>query len=360
MSNWKTRLFLKYLHFQTRPSRIRRYLEHSCRGERPAHPLSPGGRLVRAAALQVELAMQRDPLDYAEEMRRYVEKAAGAGAQLVVFPENNGLQLFGMLPGIPVQENHSNVPADSLDSASVLEILRHVGPVIRRAAVVTFSNLARLYNVHIMAGSFMHPEGSRVVNRAYLFGPAGELLGTQDKVHLFPTELNWGLAKGKDFKVFKTVLGTLAMPICMDATYFETFRILRHLGADIVTVPIANAEPFQEYRALRGIWPRVQESLVFGVKSALVGQFMGMVFTGKAGIYAPLELTENRDGILGESSRPYGSSQVIADLDLDALQALRNHHPYLGDTNPALYRRYFPTVYRANQGDGSHGSSNPI
>jgi predicted amidohydrolase len=81
-----------------------------------------------------------------------------------------------------------------------------------------------------MAGSYTLAADGSVVNRAFLYGPDGKLIGTQDKVHLLPVEEEWKLRRGKSFKIFDTSIGCLAMPVCMDATYFETFRILEEPG----------------------------------------------------------------------------------------------------------------------------------
>ena len=97
-----------------------------------------------------------------------------------------------------------------------------------------------------------------------------------------PIEKEWGISRGSKLEVFPTPLGKLAFPVCMDATYFETFRILEKQGAEIVMIPIANPEPYNYGLALRGIWPRVQEAPVYGIKSALVGRVLGFEFTGRA------------------------------------------------------------------------------
>ncbi|RJX25381.1 MAG: nitrilase [Dethiobacter sp.] len=346
MSCWKERLLLQYLLWKTCPARLNRYLQHGKKAGKLNDGLEVNRRKVRAAAVQQKFVLYRDPLDYAGEMRRQVKKAAGLGAQLVVFPENNGLQLLGMLPGMEKLSAGEKSPKNS-ESANlpVLEILRYMGPVIEKTVRRIFSPLAARYGIYIMAGSFMHPDGEKIVNRSYLFAPGGDLLGTQDKVHLFPTEKEWGISRGDRFNVFHTPLGVLAMPICMDATYFETFRILQLMGAEIVMVPIANAEPYHFYLALRGIWPRVQETQVYGIRSALVGDFLGFTFTGKAGIFAPLELTPGKNGVLAESDNYEQDDLVTADLDLEALRELRAAHPFLGDLNPELYERYFPDLY---------------
>jgi len=40
-------------------------------------------------------------------------------------------------------------------------------------------------------------------------------------------------------EVYSLPFGKVVCPICMDATYFETFRIAREIGADMVILPIA-------------------------------------------------------------------------------------------------------------------------
>jgi len=345
ISFWKERLLLQLLFWKTRPARFQRYL-HKNNSVKKDRQLKYDRKQIRAAAVQQKLELYTEPLHYVEQMRLQVEKAVQMEAHLVVFPENNGIQLLGMLPGIEKLAGEEKTSSEgSSGQPSVLNVLRYVGPVIEKAAQTIFSLLAAKYKVYIMAGSFMHPDGEKVVNRSYLFGPDGKLIGTQDKVHLFPTEREWGISSGDRFHVFHTLIGNLSMPVCMDATYFETFRILQLMGAEIVMVPIANAEPYHFYLALRGIWPRVQETLVYGIRSALVGDFLDFTFTGKAGIFAPIDLTPKKDGILAETLSPSSTDLAVADLDLEALQKLRATHPYLGDKNTELYQKYFPHIY---------------
>ena len=106
-------------------------------------------------------------------------------------------------------------------------------------------------------------------------------------------------------EVYSLPFGKVVCPICMDATYFETFRIARERGADIAILPIANLEEYNLWKALRGIWPRVQESYLYGLKSSLNGWIFGRHFTGKAGIFAPWPMTPNKDGVLSSSLHPF-------------------------------------------------------
>ncbi|GFP37674.1 hypothetical protein HKBW3S44_01351 [Candidatus Hakubella thermalkaliphila] len=339
----RERLLLRSLDWRTRRALLDRHL----RGQK----ISPSGncqtidrRRVRVGAAQLEVRLFSDPREYIDEMCRFTALAAAQGVQLLVFPEYNSLQLLRLIAGITALTEEM-VKGEGVSPVKPADLFRFAGPVFGRVAELTFSFLARAHGIYIMAGSFPLPAGRQVLNRALLYGPDGRLIGCQDKAHLTPLEDDWGLSRGGSFAVFPTPLGRLAMPVCMDATYFETFRILESLGAEIVMVPIANPEPYNFWLALRGVWPRVQESQVFGVKSALVGSLFGRTLTGKAGVFAPLELTQRRDGVLAETESAEREGFVAATLDLEALRELKANHPYLRDENPALARKYFPAVY---------------
>ncbi|MEW5785023.1 MAG: nitrilase-related carbon-nitrogen hydrolase [Bacillota bacterium] len=348
LDGWKEKLFRRYLFWICRPGRVAGHMQKVL--PRQIHPAGPiKDCRVKAAALQLEIKLYQNPLDYAAEMARRAGEAAAAGAQLVVFPEDNNLQLLGMLPGIEqMAENEGSGPdaaaTQTAPAITLADVIHYAAPAMEPLIHAVFSRLAAAYGLYLMAGSYLLSDGGNVVNRAFLYNPQGERIGFHDKVHLMPIEREWGIARGERFTVHDTALGKLALPVCMDATYFETFRILERLGAEIVMLPIANPEPYNFWMALRGIWPRVQESPVYGIKSALVGRLLGFTFTGRAGIYAPLELTPRRDGVLAEVESPEKEGMAVAELDLEALRRLRADHPWR-DTNETLYQRYFPRVY---------------
>jgi hypothetical protein len=77
-------------------------------------PAKPDRRKIRVAALQLELKLFKNPLDYADAMHQHVHKAAVEGAQIVVFPEYNNLPLLGLLPGIEkMEESYQNQEENS-------------------------------------------------------------------------------------------------------------------------------------------------------------------------------------------------------------------------------------------------------
>ena len=341
------------LKLRSRPGVIRRRLRR--RGFR--HRVrTPEVGVVRAAAVQLEWRLCETAEEYADLIYERVRDAVQEGAELVAFPEDTATLLVGVMPGLgPMLRNLTVDEAVRQigEDVQVADLFRLMGRATRRIYETTFSTLARGYGVHIAAGSALLPlPDQRVLNIGHLFTPEGRIL-RQAKCHLIPLEEEWGLTAGEDLEVYDTGIGRIGLPVCMDATFFETFRILRQLGAEIVILPMADPEyPYSPWKALRGIWPRVQESQVFGVQAALVGEALGMRLTGHAGIYAPLALTERGDGRLAVSERPEGEALVVADLDVAALRRLREEQPL--QLNPALYERYFPRVYSGFWRGGSH------
>jgi hypothetical protein len=119
----------------------------------------------------------------------------------------------------------------------------------------------------------------------------------------------------------------------------------RSKGCAIVVLPIANNEEYRRPRALRGIWPRVQEAHVFGIKSALNGWFCGLHFTGKAGVFAPIAMTPKGDGVITMSKHSEGDSLIVGDIDLEALCKEREEDEYYGDSNPEFEKAYYFNTY---------------
>lgn len=344
------KILKSYLGFRTRPEIIDQYFRDKKIQASPNCQTIDLNQ-IRVASAQIPLYLISNPLEWVEMIDQQVKEAAQAGAQLIVFPENITLHLLGLIPGInklSVQALKASTSSTDSKSApiTIADGFRIFGSAVEKLHFQTMSHLAKNYQVYIMGGSsFVPNETGQVMNVASLFGPQGQIIGSQAKNHLLPIETEWGLCRGTKFQVFQTTLGNIAFPICMDATYFETFRILSLLGADLVIVPIANPEDYHPWKALRGIWPRVQESYVYGIKSALVGKdFLGLNFTGKAGIFAPLELHGN-DGVLALADNPHKKDLIIADLNIIRLRETKEDRLHAGEQNPDLYYRYFSHIY---------------
>ncbi|MCL4516206.1 MAG: nitrilase [Firmicutes bacterium] len=349
-ADWlKERAFNYLLLWKSGPRRVKRVLD-SRRIGRSSNCNHLPARRIRVASVQMRLELVGSATQYAEKIYRLTREAVERGAQLIVFPEYTGIPLVGFLPGLEKLAAGTTMQGalDTMVGGDVkaADVFRVLAPAVRRIYETTFAELSRRFGVYIIAGSAVLPdETGEVRNYGHFFGPDGLLIGRQAKVHLMPEEAAWGLSPGEGFQVFDTLLGRIALPVCMDATYFETFWIVAQAGAEMVAIPSANPEPYNLWMALRGIWPRVQESQVIGIGSSMVGEFMGLAFTGRSSVLAPLELTPDRTGVIAQAATFDQEEVVVADVDLGALAQLRQEAPISGGFNIALYKKYLPMAY---------------
>lgn len=345
-------LFRGFLWFQSRPSIVKRTLaEKHITPSQATNELpesgSPSKIRVAAVQMKLELIKENHARAYAETMYRLTKEAVDQGAQLVVFPEDSGAPLVGLIPGL------EDLAASGLDSAvkevsggetKVADVFRLLSPAVKRIYETTFSTLASSFRVYIISGSaYLEDDDGKMRNIGYFFDPDGNIIAKQRKLHLLPLEAEWGFEPGRELEVVGTRLGRIAFPICMDATYFETFRIARLRGADIIAIPAANNEEYLFWRTMRGIWPRVQESQVLGVSAHAVGNIIGIPFTGRSGLLGPIELTQSEDGYFTQADTFDEKEVVVGDLDLDRLYQFRGENPL--DFNVRLYEKYLPGLY---------------
>ena len=332
---------VKYLTSKFNPLYIENYI-NSKKGGKNNNLKSINRCDIKIAAVVEKIKILRSFEEYIDRMYKFINEAVSLGAQLVAFPEENGMLLLGMTPFVDKFLDGSNKGNNKTD-IDLKQLAVKLTPFIKSGFETVFCNLSKKFGIYIMAGSVMIYDKGKIYNRAYLFGPTGNIEGIQDKLHLMKLEKNLGLSEGCDLNVVKTKIGSIAFPVCMDATYFETFKIAKNKGAEIVIIPIANNEEYNNYLSLRGIWPRVQESNVYGLKSALTGNIGNIKFTGKAGIYAPFSITEDKSGILCETKSYSDDEIAISSVNLEKLKEYVN--PYTDDLNYEMYNKYYPKIY---------------
>ncbi len=300
---------------------------------------------------------------YIDMLCGFVGQAVKDNSHLIIFPENNFFDLFGLIPGFNFLNqilnkkaiNAQNREKDREEEAHLkgnnhflTTIFKGVAKPVEAGIKRIVSLLAKEYGIYIYSGSYILKEKEEIYGAGSLFGPDGNLIGTQKKIHLTDFEVKLGIKRASKMVAYSLPFGKTVCPICMDATYFETFHIAREIGADMVILPIANFEEYSTWKALRGIWPRVQESYLYGLKSSLNGWIAGMHFTGKAGIFAPLSMTEKKDGVLSLSPSYEGSYLITANLNLKRLYEARKKAEYHGDRNPEFEEKYIERTYNIN------------
>lgn len=315
---------------------------------------------IRVSCVQRQIHLVNSIEKYIDMLCGFIEQAAKSNSHLIIFPEYNFFDLFGLIPrfnflnqilnkkAIKNKDEEKGREEESHlkgNSHFLTTIFKGVAKPIEEGINRIFSLLAREYGIYIYTGSYILKEKDEIYNAGSLFDPDGNLIGTQKKMHLTDFEVKLGIKRASKMEVYSLPFGKVVCPICMDATYFETFRIAREIGADIVILPIANFEEYAVWKALRGIWPRVQESYLYGLKSSLNGWIVGMHFTGKAGIFAPLLMTEKKDGILSLSPSYEGDHLITANINIKRLHEARENAEYQEDKNTEFEEKYIERTY---------------
>ncbi|MBX6316502.1 MAG: carbon-nitrogen hydrolase family protein [Isosphaeraceae bacterium] len=196
-----------------------------------------------AAVLQMNSTS--DPEANWHQARDLIERAAGYGARLIATPEYT---------------NYLGPPAEKVRTAEPLD-----GPTCQR-----FADLARRLGIHLLLGSFNEQsvEPTRCHNTSVLFGPAGAILASYRKIHLFDVEIAGSVQSresevvrpGDRVVVAETPLGRLGLSICYDLRFGDQYRRLVCDRAEILCVPSAftmttgrdHWEPLLRARAIEG------------------------------------------------------------------------------------------------------------
>lgn len=145
---------------------------------------------------------------------RHIEAAAHRGASLVVLPElaNSGY-VFN-------DRDEAFALAEPLPEGETAQLL---------------AETTQRLGIHVVMG-IAERAGKQLYNSAILTGPAGHI-GVYRKLHLWNNEHRFFEPGDRGVPVFDTPLGRIAIAICYDGWFPETYRLAATQGADIVCVP---------------------------------------------------------------------------------------------------------------------------
>jgi predicted amidohydrolase len=240
--------------------------------------------------------------------RDLLGRAAEAGADLAVLPEY--VDYLGPAAGAPKPE-----PIDG-------------------EFAEFFAGAARELGIWVHAGSFHEagPDEGRTYNTSLIFDPAGVLVATYRKIHLYDVEIagrvsyqeSRSVAPGKQVVVADVAGVPTGLSICYDLRFPELYRQLAVGGAKVLVVPAA----FMLHTG-RDHWEvllraRAIESQCYVVAAAQIGDHdPGRTCFGRSMIIDPwgTVLTQAPDTV----------GIAFADLDLDRLEKIREELPSLAN-----------------------------
>ena len=225
-----------------------------------------------------------------QRIEQWVYEAATRGAKLLVFPEYASMSLAALF-----------APQVQLDLHAQVRALQ----TLREDYLALYRRLAEAHAVYLLAGSFpWQLSTDRIVNRAWLCGPAGEC-GFQDKQIMTRFEREqWGIAGGEPLKVFDTGLGCIGVTICYDSEFPLLVRTQVEAGAELLLVPSCTDALSGYHRVRVAAQARALESQCPVLLSALVGEAAWSpavdINVGAAACYGPPDLGFPHDGVLAQ------------------------------------------------------------
>ncbi|EKF17756.1 carbon-nitrogen hydrolase family protein [Nitratireductor pacificus] len=262
---------------------------------------------LRVAALQMRSGTE--PEANADALEALVREAAAQGAAYVQSPEMTGVLVRG---------------SDALRERIAGE---RGAVVVERARA-----LARELSIHVHLGSTaVALEGGKVANRAFLFGPDGDLIANYDKLHMFDVDLDHGeswresatYAPGDRAVVADLPFGRLGFAICYDLRFPQLFRALALDGAAVLTAPAAFTRQTGEAHWHVLVRARAIENGAFMIAAA-----QGGLHEDGRETYGHSLIVDPWGRVLAEAAHDE-PGVIVADLDLAQVSAARAKIPNL-------------------------------
>lgn len=190
-------------------------------------------------------------------------------------------------------------------------------------------DLAKKYQINIIAGSVAKQKGDKVTNTMTVFNRKGECVKEYSKVHLFRLmrEERY-MEAGESDGLFSIDDVSAAGFICYDIRFPEWLR--RHVlqGAKLLFIPAEWPAPrLDHWRTL--LTCRAIENQSFVIACNRAGSDPDNQFAGHSLVISPW----------GEILAEAGDKEEIlfADIDIASIDAIRNRIPVFEDRRPELY-----------------------
>ncbi|MFZ5723867.1 MAG: carbon-nitrogen hydrolase family protein [Pseudomonadota bacterium] len=273
------------------------------------HPTSSAARTVRAGIVQWEMRPFASVDELAAHAGWYVDVLAGAGAQLVLFPEFFSIPLLALSPA--GETPHAAMQRLAGTTPRIVDVL---------------AERAQRHGTWIVAGSLPTRDGSRLLNSAFVLAPDGTRQ-VQHKLHATPGErTQWNIAGGEALTVVDTPFGRLGVLICYDVEFPEAARVLADRGVDILCVPSWTDTRAGYLRVRHCAAARAIENECYVLLAGSCGLLTGIdgvdsQYTRSA-VLTPSDIAFPDSAVLAEADA--GTAQyLLADLDPEKLAALR-------------------------------------
>ncbi|MBN2614739.1 MAG: hypothetical protein JXR71_03525 [Bacteroidales bacterium] len=244
-----------------------------------------------------------------------VDRAAEAGAQLIVFAE---LAFEPFYPQFPAGAEKEQL-AETLD-----------GPIIK-----SLQEKAIKHNVVIIP-NFFERSGNQTFDSSPVINTDGTIMGITRMVHVpdyeYFHEKTYYTPGDQGIRIYETPYGKIGIAICYDRHYPEYMRALGVAGAELVVVPQAGAAG----EWTDGLYESELQIAAFqnGYFVALcnrVGVEQNLNFSGESFVCGP-------DGRLLKQAGKHTDELLLCDIDLSETKTSHARKLFYPDRRKELYR----------------------
>ncbi|WP_159475757.1 carbon-nitrogen hydrolase family protein [Dyadobacter sp. 3J3] len=247
-------------------------------------------------------------------IEQWVLDAVNQNAGLLLFPEYGAMELVSIFSS----EIRNDIRRQVIELDSLKDKFCYV-----------FSELAKKYNVIIVAPSIPVIEDERNVNRVYVFSSKG-LAGYQDKFFMtrFENE-EWGIQSGvKNLTLFEASWGTFGIQICYDIEFALGSQLLCSTGASLILAPSCTETIRGATRVHIGARARAMENQAYTIVSQTVGNALWSpavdINYGFSAFYSTPDNDMPEDGIIS-TLEPQKEGWLIQELDFAKLKPVRDN-----------------------------------
>jgi predicted amidohydrolase len=259
------------------------------------------------AQIRVE---QSSPGENLKKARSVLERARSANAQLICFPEM-------WTTGFHWKWNRQNAGTQN-------------------SAAIEIERLACEFQTWICGSILQENTEGQPANACILFSPEGIQVARYDKTHLFgPFQEQKNIAPGKCPVSFEAPWGKTGFSICYDVRFPELFRCYATNGATVQLLPAAFPAPRREHWLIL-LRARAIENQMYVIATNQVGPEIfddgsETTYFGSSMIVDPL------GNIIAQAAEDK-EELLIADIDPDLPNLVRNKMNVLEDRRPEVYR----------------------
>ena len=244
----------------------------------------------------------------------FIEKAAAAGAKLIVLPE---------------YMNYISSKSEALEYAETIP-----GPTTDR-----LMKIAKELNVFIHCGSMLERyNNEQAFNTSVLINDQGEMEAKYRKIHLFDIVVE-GVASYRESNLIKageeivtadTTVGKIGFSICYDLRFPELYRKLMLQGSEIIVVPAAFNQRTGIHHWETLLKARAIENQCYVIAAGQIGSFEeGQTTFGSSMIIDPWGI------VIARASDVEGF--IVAEVNKEYINKLRQQLPCLNNRKPEIY-----------------------